>query len=745
MFNSQASDWERYSDSLSLKQEEALAAVRSVVSTSGAQERGGEDEEVEKGGDRRETMTASPVKEQKVGRGGGMEHVTTVDGIAAIHTRSEFYTWYSEMEATRASEAEATYKRHADMIEEHINACNEMLKSIDMIVEIFDALKASQRTISSRTDALKEQCDTLVSEREKLLSVSNMVKERLQHFNRLETLSSLFHAPVSASSDPQSILQGLADLDLSLEFTGKHPEYLESAKYNTKFQHLQSRALSLVKSYFQESISTAVAECKVAAKVIASDDTDSVGGAEITLQNVKFRAVAEPRLKELMGGVCQHDQIPSYQQLLKDCTSIYCTSRFELIRYSLFSQIESYKEEKVVDAMKRASECLSQTAEMEIQLYQHIFHGMNVDQTSSQLAPLFDSMCILMTAVIEPMIYAQILDNLDLLTELNAYLNSLMHNRSRGCIFNVSSLRKLVQGVETMIFRQAKVECSLRGEAILLDPKGLEFLQNVKPPLDISECKGHAAVDFPPVDKVIQTLKKLYPSVIHKDLFADFIRDVASELFAVIESGCETLVESKGEAYGAIFKLRQLSILMECLNSFPDLAFTGAKEQQKRGFAQLGRQLSTKIFSPFSKKSPQSSNTREELERKLTVSREFCILTCSQDVINPLLSFLTKVTAAKVSTQPESIKSLAFASVERVSHLSETVRDAIQGPLCQHIALLYMAMPEKELEEVVQTMRENVNDAFTQIDNILREEYTEEERKTIAFPTAEQTTGMLAV
>ena len=58
MFNSQASDWERYSDSLSLKQEEALAAVRSVVSTSGAQERGSEDEEVEKGGDRRETMTA---------------------------------------------------------------------------------------------------------------------------------------------------------------------------------------------------------------------------------------------------------------------------------------------------------------------------------------------------------------------------------------------------------------------------------------------------------------------------------------------------------------------------------------------------------------------------------------------------------------------------------------------------------------------------------------------------------------
>ena len=683
-------------------------------------------------------ISVSPVKEHVVGRSDVMERCTTVDGIAAIHTRSEFYTWFSELEATRASEAEATYKKHAEMVEEHINACNNMLKSIDMIVEIFDALKASQRTISSRTDALKEQCDTLVSEREKLSNMSRMVEERLDHFNRLETLSSLFHAPVSASSDPQSILQGLTDLDLSLGFTSKHPEYLESAKYHAKFQHLQTRALSLVKSYFEESISTAVAECKIAAKVIASEDTDTVGGAEITLQNVKFRAVAEPRLKELMGGVCRHSDSPSYQQLLKDCSSIYCTSRFELIRYSLFSQIQKFKEDNVIDALKRGSECIAQAAEMEIQLYQQIFDGISMEQTSLHLANLFDSMCILLTAVVEPMIYAQIPSNLDELTDVNAYIHSLMRStKSRACIFNVPSLHKLVESIETLIFRQAKVECMQRGEAVLLDVEAMDFLKTVHSPLDVSACKVHSAVDFLPVTHVVKTLKKLYPSVVQKDLFVDFIRDVVTDLLAVIESGSNTLIESTGEAHGAIFKLRQLSLLMECLDSFTDLTFTEAKEHQRRGFAQLGRQISSKILSSFSQKSAQPRNMRAEVQKKLTVSREFCMVTCSQDVINPLLSFLTKATAAKVSATSDGIKSLAFGSVERVSHLSQEVKNAIHGPLCQHVALLYMALPEKEIDTVIRTIRENVEDALKQLENILREEYTDEERQSIAFPTVE--------
>lgn len=746
----QASDWEKYSQRLSLKQEEALAAVRSVVTGgSGTEETIAESD---KGGAHSKEAEISPVKEHTGDRLDAMERLT-VDGIVSIHTRSEFYTWYSELEATRASEAEATYKRHADMVEERINACNDMLKSIEKVVEIFNGLKASQRTISSRTDALKEQCDTLVSERDKLSKVSDMVKERLDHFNRLETLSSLFHAPVSASSDPQSILKGLEDLDTSLEFTRKHPEYLESAKYHAKFQHLQTRALSMVKSYFEESISRAVAECKMAGKVIASEDDETVGNAEMTMQNVKFRAVAEPRLKELMAGVCQHGQSSSsYQQLLKDCSTMYCKSRFELIRYTMFSQIQKCSEEKVIDGLKQGSEIVSQTAEMEIQLYQQIFNGISMDQMSSQLESLFDSMCILLTAVIEPMVYGQIANDLDALAGLNAYLNNLMQGKSRGCIFNVPSLQKFVESIEKMIFRQAKMECANLSHnaaaAMLLDEQGMGFLKSIKPPLDISACKCQCAVDFPPVSHVIGTLQKLYPSVIHKDIFVEFIREVVNDAFASIDTGSERLAESMGEAHGAIFKLRQLSLIMDCLDGFGDVKFSESKKPNGRSLTQLGRQISTKIpiLSSFTNRTAHvqvNTDTRLDVQKKLTVSREFCILTCSQDITNPLLSFLTKVTAAKVSTQSNDIKSHAFASVERVSHLSKAVRDAIQGPLSQHIALIYMVMPEKERDVVMKTIRENLTDALRQLENIVRDEYSDEEQKEIALPSVDETAALL--
>lgn len=700
----------------------------------------------------------SPVK--KHGRLDGNEQGTlvhaSVDEMATIPTRSEFYTWYSELEATRASEAEAKYKKHVDKVEGHIESCNNMLKSIDTVIEIFDALKASQRTISGRTDALKDQCDTLVSDRENLLKVSEMVKVRLNHFDRLETLSSLFHAPVNASSDPHSILRGLADLDESLNFTSKHPEYLESSKYHAKFQNLQTRALSLVKSYFEESVSTAVAECKIAGKVISSDDADgnSIGSAEVTMQNVKFRAVAEPRLKELMTGVCRHGDSSSYVQLLKDCTSVYCKARFELIRYIIFSEIQKIRSDNgtVIEAIKRGSEVLSQTAEMEIQLYQQIFHGISLEQASLQLSSLFDSMCILLTAVIEPMIYSQIANDLHALSEVNAYMKNLTQNRSHGFIFNVPSLNKLIEGTEKLIFRQAKSECldgiGVLNDPILLNEEGMQFMKTSKPPLIVSRCRdmSHCAIEFPPVSRVIVILNKLYPSVVNKEQFVEFIRDVVMDLLAVIESASEKCTESMGEAPGAIFKFRQLSLLMDCLNGFQDLEFGLIKSSHGKGFAQFGRQLSTKIpiLSSLTNRSaqPRSMDVKAEVQKKLTMSREFCILTCSQDVINPLLSFLTKVTAAKVEKIPNEIgsrdiKSHAFASVERLSDLSQAVRDAIQGPLSRNVALLHMTIPEKDLESVLTVIWDNLDDAIKQVEGIIHDEYTDDERHTIAFPSVD--------
>ena len=735
----QASDWKKYSECLSLNQEEALRELKRFGSKVDVPQHVAVVSGVEPASDaaqRGHFKMENDVKEGFKGHD------------AVLQTRSEFYQWFSDLEATRASEAEATYKGHAQKIEKHIELCNDMLELVDDVLETFTALKESQRTISDRTDALKDQCDLLVSERDKLSKVSHVVNERLEHFNRLESLSSLFHAPVQATSNPEEIVKGLEELDMSLSFTSKHPEYLESSKYKAKFQNLQIRAISLVKSYFQESISVAAAECKDAAKAVEDGEDTSEEGSSIaamTLQNVKFRAIAEPRVKELMAGIIKHMDRPSYQQLVQDCTAIYCRARFELIRYNMLTEIQAPTQDRgVMDILRHSSEVISRGAEIELQLYQQIFAGVKSSQAAQFLSPLFDSMCVLMSAIVEPSIYSSNFNDIETLCEINSYVDSLRQNRSLGAIFNVPSLSKLMQGVGQMIVKQARDDCSSAiamfdrtpNSVSMVDDSVREFIKVAKPPLSLGECmsKRNGIVAFEPVSRTLGILQKVYGSV-QNDVFVDLLRIVVPETFSIIHRGSEVCSEALGEAFGAVFSNLQLYEVSQCLDTF-QVDFK-SKEISNNNISQLGRRLTTKIplLSSFSQKSTQSGlDIKAEVDKKLSVAHDFCILACSQDVMNPLLSFLTKVTAAKVTLEDsKDIKSRAFASVERVTEVSRSVGEAVRGPLLQNLVLLAIVMPEKERSTLTQAIQENTEDVHQQMEAILNEEYSSDERKSIDF------------
>ena len=751
---------------------------------------------------------------------------------SSIHTKTEFYQWFSHVEATRASEVEAKYRKHAEAIERQVDVCNELLGDIGSVLDIFSELKLSQRAISGRTDALKEQCDRLVSEREKLTTVTGLMKERLDHFDRLEELSSLFHAPVSASSDPHAILKGLEDLETSLKFTSKHPEYLESAKYHAKFQNLQTRAMALVKSYFQESMAVSIAECKAVALEEGGDGEgngqeggDGRSAGDMAIQNVKFRAVAEPRLKELMSGVCRHGDRETYKKLINDCSGAYCKARFELVRYGVLdamqritpgedshrsaaavnthsnetsavqsttatprSQVEMSNgpntpetSGRPMDILIGGSEIIARIAEAEIQLYRNIFPGSSHVQAASMISPLFDSMCILLAAVIEPIIYSNLTGDMNGLCRINAKIVELINHQTLGAVFNVPSLNKLAQAVELMILRQAKSDwkkglvesdpaLSSTGTdqlSLLLESDDMAFLHGIQPPLDVARCRAHQhPKEFEPVARGIRMMTAAHSSVSARSA-VELVRLVVTDLLDVVHRASEpsqpVSPSESSEAYGAIFALRQLCLLSQCMSSLHvadmDLARDdhggGSNGGVLGGQATVGGKtrgfvssLSSKIpllasFSSLTSRSTQGdagmsgADLVEMMDKKTAVARDFCILTCAQDVTNPLLSFLTKVTAAKVSGR-EQIKSHAFATLERVKQLATDVRAAIKGPLLRHIALLYMVLPEPELSTVLDAVRGNLEDALTQMGDIVQGEYSEEEAREIGWISYEE-------
>ena len=748
----QASDWERYAEGLSLRQEEALAEVKRLVSDVVV---AGEDAH-DSSGDTYASMQNQDSKEKREEEGGEDGGSKRSGTDAVLHTRSEFYKWFSELELTRASEAEAKYKGHAEALEKHIDVCNDMLRTIDEVLDIFAGLRATQQTISDRTDALKEECDMLVSEREKLSHISDMVHQRLAHFNRLETLSSLFHGPVNAESSPREILEGLEGLDTSLQFTAKHPEFLESGKYNAKFKNLQSRAMSLVKTYFQESVAAAVTESKNTTKMVRGEEEGEEGkehdvdNAEMTLQNVKFRAVLEPKLKELMGGISKHAQSsPQIGSLLKDCTSVYCKARFQLVRYNLLTEMQKFGSSiEPLDALKEGSDIVSRSAEVELQLYRQIFSGVSSSEAAASLSLLFDSMCILLSAIVEPMIYASKSNGLDGLCTVNAFISSLVTNKASAPVFGVQSMKKLLEEVEEVVVAEAKSTCkkSILGSGVseerleVLDSEAQEFAKSASPPLNMKACaemQSHI-IDFQPVSRVVDLLKQVYPAV-RKEKLVELCRGVLPDVVDRVHRASEVCTDTHGETIGAIFNLRQLALLTECLDSF-DVDFTIIPT--KSSLAKFGHRLTNQIpiLSSFTSGASRKSevDVHADLTKKVQVARDFCILTCSQEVINPLLSFLTKVTAARVTAggeEKKEIKQHAFASVDRVTHLCQSVTETVEGPLFRNLVMLAILMTEKEVSTVMKTIHENVMDAYSQLETIIQEEYTTEEAEAIHLPS----------
>ena len=449
------------------------------------------------------------------------------------------------------------------------------------------------------------------------------------------------------------LLARLQDLDSSLAFTSKHPEYLESSKYHARFQSLQKRAMSLVKSYFQESVAIAIAECKAA---VASG---APGQLDATIMNVKFRAVAEPRLKELMAGVCGHAERENYRQLLMECSTVYCKARFELVRYDMLAAMQKITttdgdetvdgvdaansavnapsaptSHPVTEILTRTSEIVSRTAEAEIQLYRHLFQGTSHVQATAMLATLFDSMCVLLVAMMEPIIYSNLAGDVNGLCRVNAQLVDLIrHETLAGAligimclisrfashsrfavfrstdVFDVPSLNKLTLGVEQMIIRQAKSDWK-RGLAdvmaaisnpstsaeytTLLEQSDAIVLRSMRAPLDIEACRARSPQPFEPVTRGVRMMTAVQASVSGHNAM-DLIRDIVDGCLDTIHrvtepETCERASELSGlssgasveqpdatpseknnrhsaEVYGAIFSLRQLFLLSQCLDS----------------------------------------------------------------------------------------------------------------------------------------------------------------------------------
>lgn len=210
---------------------------------------------------------------------------------------------------------------------------------------------------------------------------------------------------------------------------------------------------------------------------------------------------------------------------------------------------------------------------------------------------------------------------------------------------------------------------------------------------------------------------------------------------------------------GQLFLIKHLLILreqiapfdMEFSVTYKELDFSHLLEHLRRilrGQVSLfDWSRSTSLARTFSPRILESQiDAKKDLEKSLKATCEEFIMAITKLVVDPMLSFVTKVTAVKSalssanqgqksdSVLAKPLKSQAFASPDKVAEVVQKVRDAIEQELPKVMAKmkLYLQNPSTRMI-LFKPIKTNIVEAHVQLQKLLNSEYSAEEIQSMGI------------
>ncbi|KAJ3053299.1 Golgi transport complex subunit 3, partial [Rhizoclosmatium hyalinum] len=142
---------------------------------------------------------------------------------SAIATTSDFLAWFSSIEATIEFEHEQRYWAHLASLNAQLAACDRLLDVVAQAADEIDREKSYFEFVEGKTEALKKECESLLSNQMELETLSLEIQDRLIKFNVLEPAVRLFNGTgVDGVVLDVEFVPMLARLDDSLAFVEAH-------------------------------------------------------------------------------------------------------------------------------------------------------------------------------------------------------------------------------------------------------------------------------------------------------------------------------------------------------------------------------------------------------------------------------------------------------------------------------------------------------------------------------------------
>jgi len=695
---------------------------------------------------------------------GGREASTSEDerGEGNLSSARAFYAWYAGVEETVDEERRETHRRRADALRAEIELRESLLQLYDAVERGLVTMAEKRAELKTRSRRTQEESERMIAEKDRLEEFADALRDKLNYFDQLEKVAEQFQAGaiISAASDAsgsevaprEQILPMLKRLDDCLEFVASNPQYATSGSYGTKFKQLQTRAMSTVREYFVSALRKATKNVQDAAKGKkgSSGEYDEVvvdEGSETALLYVRFRtgAIELSNLTEELEKRGNHEE---YAALLSDCHVLYCEQRAALLTGSVRAKMRAIamaERGKDVLALARIGTAyLVEVCQAEYGLFKHFFP--QTDPTGA-LSALMIPLGTYLSDILRPK-YISITD-LALLAQLVEALKSEIlediAKKTENALALEPALRRIMSDVqERLIFRaQTYVKDQVGNYRATADD--LDFPAKLVRALQ-AKSKGDNVEDdianwYPPLERTLTCLSKLYRSVEVKT-FAGLAQEAVSLCADNIAGAAQTVSTKATPVDGQLFLIKHLIILREQIAPFnaelavsvKDLDFTHMRGHVRRMFGGEMSFFSLNSDNAFYQLASEGRprvveskiDSKKELEKQLKAACEAYIMTITKEVVDPMLSFITKVTAFRVSSssQGKALRDAAFASEEKLAAVASQVKTALAERLPKAIYTMNLYLnSESTREALLKPIKSNIAEAFAQVAAVLERDF----------------------
>lgn len=686
------------------------------------------------------------------------------DAIEAVLVNTnQFYNWFTDLELAMKSETEEKYRHYVNTLMGRIQTCDDILQQVDETLDLFNELQLQHHAVATKTKTLHDACDRLVIEKQRLIEFAEAVQSKLKYFDELENIAASFYS-LNMNVGNGNFFHLLKRLDECILYVEGNPQYAESSVYLLKFRQLQSRALGMIRSHVLSVLKSASSQVQAAIRSSGGSKTSMSEGVEASLIYVRFKAAAS-ELKPVLEEIESRSLKKEYVQILEECHKLYCEQRLSLVKGIVQQRISEFSKKETLPSLTRSG-CayLMQVCQLEHQLFDHFFPSSSEDISS--LAPLIDPLSTFLYDILRPKLIHE--TNVDLLCELVdilkvEVLGEQLSRRSESLAGLRPTLERILADVhERLTFRarthiRDEIANYIPSDEDLNYPSKLEQSAGTK--LETTPADENPDVYktwYPPLEKTVSCLLKLY-QCLEQAVFTGLAQEAVEVCSESIQKASKLIAKRSTPMDGQLFLIKYLLILREQIAPFDiefsvthkELDFSHLLEHLRRilrGQASLfDWSRSTSLARTLSPRVLESQiDAKKELEKSLKATCEEFIMAVTKLVVDPMLSFVAKVTAVKValssgnqnqnvdSLMAKPLKDQAFATPDKVAELVHKVNAAIQQELPPVMAKMKLYLQNPSTRTILfKPVKTNIVEAHIQVQSLLKAEYMPEEQSII--------------